>query len=310
MMDLDADSIYRRDSGVDFPVEKEIEKRVILEKPVENFGFAEDPLLVTEYAEDIFSYLRMVEVRTQPLAECMSHQRFLTPLCRTELVDWIISLQISLGALNETLFLAINILDRFLSVKMVVKEKLKLVGLCSFIIAAKYEETSTATLREYSLLTKCEFKEHDIMIAERFILHQLGFSITYPGPLNFIRRITEADIDEDYKRASYIRLIAKYFCEASLTDNRFIGVLPSVLAASAMFLARKMMDPALQWTMKHVKLAEYKEDQIFDIAKGLLDCASRVEQHQTTFNKYNTPRNFQVSTYVQQYLTNVNYKRQ
>ena len=41
----------------------------------------------------------------------------------------------------ETLYLTVNILDRFLSVKQVRRSKLQLVGVAALSIAAKYEET-------------------------------------------------------------------------------------------------------------------------------------------------------------------------
>ena len=44
--------------------------------------------------------------------------------------------------MNETLFLTVNLIDRFLSKQSVVRKKLQLVGLVSMLLACKYEEVS------------------------------------------------------------------------------------------------------------------------------------------------------------------------
>lgn len=56
------------------------------------------------------------------------------------------------------------------------------------------------------MLTGGNFKEHDILSAEKFILQILGFELSYPNPLNFLRRISKAD-GYDVRNRSY----GKYF---------------------------------------------------------------------------------------------------
>lgn len=48
----------------------------------------------------------------------------------------------------ETLFLSINYLDRFLSIKNVPKALFQLLGVTSVFVAAKYEETELCSLDE------------------------------------------------------------------------------------------------------------------------------------------------------------------
>lgn len=44
--------------------------------------------------------------------------------------------------MEETLYLTINLIDRFLAVQAVVRKKLQLVGVTAMLLACKYEEVS------------------------------------------------------------------------------------------------------------------------------------------------------------------------
>lgn len=61
---------------------------------------------------------------------------------RTILVDWLVEIHLHFQLRTETLFLTINIIDRYLSLSDVPKEVLQLVGICSMLIAIKFEEIS------------------------------------------------------------------------------------------------------------------------------------------------------------------------
>lgn len=59
---------------------------------------------------------------------------------RSILVDWLIEVHRKFELMPETLYLAVNIMDRFLAVKMIRRTELQLVGISSMLIASKYEE--------------------------------------------------------------------------------------------------------------------------------------------------------------------------
>ena len=56
------------------------------------------------------------------------------------MIDWLLQVHLRYHMLPETLWIAINIVDRFLSVRVVSLIKLQLVGVTAMFIAAKYEE--------------------------------------------------------------------------------------------------------------------------------------------------------------------------
>lgn len=59
---------------------------------------------------------------------------------RAILVDWLIEVHKKFELMPETLYLSINIVDRFLSLKVVSRKELQLVGISSMLLACKYEE--------------------------------------------------------------------------------------------------------------------------------------------------------------------------
>ncbi|KAK9266076.1 hypothetical protein L1049_003538 [Liquidambar formosana] len=59
---------------------------------------------------------------------------------RAILVDWLIEVHNKFELMPETLYLTINIVDRFLSVKTVPRRELQLVGISAMLMASKYEE--------------------------------------------------------------------------------------------------------------------------------------------------------------------------
>lgn len=69
----------------------------------------------------------------------MSSQPDISASMRTILVDWLIEVQENFELFHETLYLAVQLTDRYLSHKDVKREYLQLVGATCMLIAAKFE---------------------------------------------------------------------------------------------------------------------------------------------------------------------------
>ena len=163
----------------------------------------------------------------------MKHQIELKWSMRSILMDWLVQVHERFGMMPETLFLCGNIIDRFLSVKVVSLGKLQLVGATALFIAAKYEEITCPALAEICFMVDDGYSADEILKAERFMLTLLKWDLGYPGPLSFLRSISRAD-DYDVD----IRTMAKYFLELTLLDERFVATPPSLVAAGSSCLAR------------------------------------------------------------------------
>lgn len=247
---LDAEKRIRSESKVDkentiaakqpvVEVEPEAEARPYPPPGVKDLDSEDldDPLMVAEYATEIFEYLGDLEVRSMPNPQYMSHQDELEWKTRGILVDWLIEVHTRFHLLPETLFLAVNIIDRFLSEKVVQLDRLQLVGITAMFVASKYEEVLSPHVENFKRIADDGFTEAEILSAERFVLSTLDYDLSYPNPMNFLRRVSKAD---NYDIQS--RTVGKYLMEISLLDHRFMGYRPSHIAAGAMYLARLMLD--------------------------------------------------------------------
>ena len=196
-----------------------------------------DPLMVAEYVVEIFDYLQTLEETTMPNPDYMDHQEHLEWHLRGVLIDWLIEVHTRFHLLPETLFLAVNIIDRFLSTRVVELDKLQLVGITAMFIASKYEEVLSPHVQNFKHVADDGFSEEEILKAERFVLAALNYDLSYPNPMNFLRRISKAD---NYDIQT--RTLGKYLLEISLLDHRFMRYNPSHVAAASMYLARMILE--------------------------------------------------------------------
>ena len=196
----------------------------------------DDPLMVAEYVVEIFDYLKELELETMPNSQYIEHQPDLEWKMRGILVDWLIEVHTNFRLLPETLFLAVNIIDRFLSAEVVALDRLQLVGVTAMFIASKYEEVLSPHVTNFSRVADDTFSEKEILDAERHVLATLEYNMSYPNPMNFLRRISKAD---NYDIET--RTLGKYLMEISLLDHRFMGYCQSHISAAAMYLARVIL---------------------------------------------------------------------
>ena len=82
-----------------------------------------------------------------PAFDYMDSQQDIDWTMRQALIDWLCQVHLRYHLLPETLWIAINIIDRFLSRRVVSQVKLQLVGVCAMFIAAKYEEILAPSIR-------------------------------------------------------------------------------------------------------------------------------------------------------------------
>ncbi|KAF4971160.1 hypothetical protein FZEAL_9914 [Fusarium zealandicum] len=255
----------------------------------------EDPLMVAEYANEIFEYLRDLECKSIPNPQYMSHQDDLEWKTRGILVDWLIEVHTRFHLLPETLFLAVNVIDRFLSEKVVQLDRLQLVGITAMFIASKYEEVLSPHVENFKRIADDGFSEAEILSAERFVLSTLNYDLSYPNPMNFLRRVSKAD---NYDIQS--RTIGKYLMEIALLDHRFMAYRPSHVAAGAMYLARLMLDRG-EWDETLSYYAGYNEDEIEPVVHLMVDYLARPVVHEAFFKKYASKKFLKASILARQW---------
>lgn len=167
----------------------------------------------------------------------MDAQKELGWSMRGVLTDWLIQVHARFRFIPETLFLAVNILDRFLSARVVSVNKLQLVGVACLFVAAKAEEIFSPSMSNFIFIADNAFTDNELLQAERYILKTLDWNLSYPSPINFLRRASKAD---EYN--IQVRTVAKFFLEISVVEWRLLHAPPSLLAAASIWLGRLVLD--------------------------------------------------------------------
>ncbi|KAK6465140.1 G2/mitotic-specific cyclin [Scheffersomyces coipomensis] len=245
---------------------------------------ADDPLMASEYVNDIFTYFYELEQRMLPDSEYLFKQRHLKPKMRSILVDWLVEMHLKFRLLPESLFLAINIMDRFMSLEVVQIDKLQLLATGSLFIAAKYEEVFSPSVKNYAYFTDGSYTEEEILQAEKYILTILSFDLNYPNPMNFLRRISKAD---EYDVQS--RTLGKYLLEVTAIDHKFIGFRPSLCCASAMYLSRLILGKTPIWNGNLIRYSGgYRVNDMKVCIELIFQYLISPVEHDEFFKKYAT----------------------
>ncbi|KAI1847201.1 hypothetical protein JX266_006741 [Neoarthrinium moseri] len=240
-----------------------------------------DISMVAEYGDEIFEYMKEMEITLLPSAHYMDIQTEIQWSMRSVLMDWVIQVHGRFNLLPETLFLAVNYIDRFLSVKVVSLGKLQLVGATAIFLAAKYEEINCPSVQEIVYMVDSGYSVEEILKAERYMLSMLDFNLGWPGPMSFLRRISKAD---DYDLET--RTLAKYFLEVTIMDERFVASPPSFVSAGAHCLSRLILEKG-HWTPEHVHYSGYTYAQLQPLVAMILECCTIAEKHhQAVLEKY------------------------
>lgn len=154
---------------------------------------------------------------------------------RAILVDWIAEIHQKFKLLPETLYLTVNLVDRFLEKVPISKQKLQLVGITSMLIASKYQEIYPPELRDFVHVCDKAYTREEILDMEGNILKTLQFNLTIPTSLTFLERFSRlGSLD---KKSVFF---TQYITELALCDYIMLKYTPSVIAWAAMQLSAKV----------------------------------------------------------------------
>lgn len=157
---------------------------------------------------------------------------------RPFLLDFLIEAHAAFDLLPETLYLTVNILDRYCSKRVVYKKHYQLVGCSALLIAAKYCDRKERTPRFAELRTMCcnLYDENMFLQMEWHVLLTLGWVIGHATIDEFLQTIRLGE-NEDVQ----MEHLSWYICESSLFHREFVSVRPSTIARCALALSRSIL---------------------------------------------------------------------
>lgn len=167
----------------------------------------------------------------------MSWQVDINSKMRMILVDWIIEIHLKFKLQMQTLWLTVNILDRYLEKEQVPRAMLQLIGISSLLIANKHEEIYPPEVKEYITVTDNAYTLRQMLEMESAILIRLNFRVSIPTGYHFFCRYLNC-----IKASDRTRHLASYYAERNLQESDMLGVRPHKFAAAAIYAALRQQN--------------------------------------------------------------------
>ncbi|XP_066166321.1 cyclin-A1-4 isoform X1 [Oryza sativa Japonica Group] len=232
----------------------------------------EDPQLCATLAFDIYKHLRVAEqTKKRPSTDFVETiQKNIDTSMRAVLIDWLVEVTEEYRLVPETLYLTVNYIDRYLSSKVINRRKMQLLGVACLLIASKYEEICPPQVEELCYISDNTYTKDEVLKMEASVLKYLKFEMTAPTTKCFLRRFLRAAQVCHEAPVLHLEFLANYIAELSLLEYSLICYVPSLIAASSIFLAKFILKPTENpWNSTLSFYTQYKPSDLCNCAKGL-----------------------------------------
>ncbi|EFH69161.1 hypothetical protein ARALYDRAFT_312610 [Arabidopsis lyrata subsp. lyrata] len=231
-----------------------------------NIDDESNQLEVAEYVDDIYQFYWTAEALNPALGYYLSAHAEVSPVTRGILINWLIEVHFKFDLMHETLYLTMDLLDRYLSQVPIHKNEMQLIGLTALLLASKYEDYWHPR--------------------ERIMLKQLKFRLNAPTPYVFMLRFLKAA--QSNKK---LEQLAFYLIELCLVEYEALKYKPSLLCASAIYVARCTLHMTPVWTSLLNNHTHYNVSQMKDCSDMVLRFhkAAKTGKLRVTYEKYMNP---------------------
>jgi len=162
---------------------------------------------------------------------------------RSILIDWLIDVHYKFDLTDETLFMTVLIIDRYISYKPISKLRFQLLGITSLLLSCKHEEITLPKIEDFIYITDNAYIKQDVIDMENDILDVLNFDLIFPSPIKFYEYMA---LNFGFDRKKF--LMGKYLMESFMVDINWVKYRASVIACSCIYIV-----------MKYYKMETYKE---------------------------------------------------
>ncbi|XP_057414987.1 G2/mitotic-specific cyclin-2-like [Lotus japonicus] len=244
---------------------------------------ADNPREAVEYIEDIYSFYRKIETISRVSPNYMEQQMDINPNMRAILIDWLIEVHDKFDLLQETLFLTINLIDRFLAKQELVRNKLQLVGLVAMLLACKYEEVSVPIVSDMVQLSDKAYTRSQVLEMEKMMLNTLQYNMSVPTVYVFLRRFLKAA-----QADKTLELLVFFLVELSLVEYEMLKFPPSMVAAAAVYTAQCTVNGFKEWSKTCEWHTKYSEAQLLECSTLIVGFHQRARLGKLTgvYRKY------------------------
>ena len=258
-----------------------------------------------EYLNIIYYNLLKEEERgiePKPDYTYMKRQKEINDKMRSILVDWIIDVHFKFGFTDETLFMTISIIDRYLSVTQITRTNFQLLGITALMIACKHEEIDLPKIDDFIYITDNAYVKNEVIKMENDVLSKMNFSFLYPSPIKFFEYLSF-----HFNFAKKHHMMGKYLMESFLLDVKNAKYKPSIISCACAYIVMKffkMQNYHESYNKKFYNLEEnmekYSESNIKECAKDICLFVDNINKtnYQACVKKYSKPEQENVAIII------------
>jgi cyclin B len=250
---------------------------------------------VNEYKDEILNNLIEEEkkIKYEINPNYFQYQTEINQDMRSILIDWLIDVHNKLSFKEETIYIAIYIMDSYLSKKFIQRKRFQLLGITSLILASKLNEIYIRRISDYVFITDKAYTVDEIKYMEEDISKTLNFKFLVPSSLSFYEIISEKiGIHEDSDKFRF----GEFLIQSFLIDFRSLYYSYSTISCACCYIImkfNKMKNYQISYnnqyySIKYNNMNENRSNIVKDCAKNI--CAVITEMFnsklQSTIKKY------------------------
>ncbi|KAI0778096.1 cyclin [Trametes elegans] len=226
--------------------------------------------LEEEYHDEIRAYMHEMERVTMCSMTSMDQQPEIRWHMRPCLVDFLVELHFLFRLRPETLYLTLNIIDRYVSKRIVYVKHYQLVGCAALWIAAKFEDAKERVPSVQDLAQMCQktYDESAFIQMEGHVLTTLEWTLGHPTAESWLRIFCCGPIVEEQK----VQHVARFLMEITLFYREFCQYPSSAVALGALTLARSLCGKGrclFQETEECLEIVEHLDNRLATHANDL-----------------------------------------
>ena len=230
----------------------------------------------------------------------MTEQKEINAKMRSILIDWLIDVHFKFGFTDETLFLSVSIIDRYISVSQISRSHFQLLGITALMIACKHEEIDLPKIDDFIYITDHAYVKNEVLKMEYDILNKLNFSFLYPSPIKFYEYLS-LHFNFDKK----MHMMGKYLLETFLLDVKNFKYKPSIISCACAYIVMKFFKMKNYYEtydkkFYNIKDEEYNEGNVKECAREICFLVDNINKtnYQSCIKKYSKPEQEKVAILI------------
>jgi len=265
--------------------------------PVEEWTNFDHPEGLTEYMPDLYSKLKIAEKKPTVCISStyMTTQSDINGRMRAILLDWLVEVHDKYRLRTVSLFLTVQVLDRFLQKRQIRRKRLQLAGVVAMSIAAKFEEVTPPEIDDYLYISNRQYTKAEFSSMEVDMLNVLGFDLCTSTAAHFMDLYKQANrCDEQHGFA------VQYLLELAFFDMELVGEPPSKTAAAATFLSNQLLHRDVHWSQAMASYTGYSAETLQPVSQKMREllAAAPTSDLGIVYRKFSAARQGGVAGYV------------